>query len=87
MIYLDTHVVLWLYEGLVDQFPALAKHYLEENELLVSPMVELELQYLFEIKRIKQKSKVIITELVNSIGLKICTEPLQKIVLAAIPLQ
>lgn len=87
MIYLDTHVVLWLYEGLLDQLPLLSKRYIEENEIFISPIVELELQYLFEIQRIKRESKVIVAELVNAIALKICADPFQKIVQAALPMQ
>ena len=51
MIYLDTHVVLWLREGLVDRLSKTARTLLDENDLLISPMVRLELQYLFEITR------------------------------------
>jgi PIN domain nuclease of toxin-antitoxin system len=87
VIYLDTHVLLWLYEGVVNTFPAKAKCYLEENQLYISPIVELELQYLFEIQRIKQTSQVIVTDLAHTIGLKICAEPLQKIVHSAMQLQ
>lgn len=86
MIYLDTHVVLWLYEGLLDRFPDFAKRQLEGNDLIISPMVELELQYLFEIKRIKRDSRTIINELASKIALEISDEPLQKIIQAAVPL-
>jgi PIN domain nuclease of toxin-antitoxin system len=52
MIYLDTHVVLWLYlrtgEGLSER----ARHSIEyEPEILISPMVLLELDYLHEVGR------------------------------------
>ncbi len=87
MIYLDTHVALWLYEGLLDRFPDFAKQQLEENDLIISPMVQLELQYLFEIKRIKRESKIIIKDLQQRIGLEISDEPLEAIVEAALPLQ
>lgn len=83
MIYLDTHVVVWLYEGLVDNFSVLAKNCLEKNELMISPMVELELQYLFEIKKINQKPKNILAELEQTIGLKVCAQPLATLVTTA----
>ena len=86
MIYLDTHVVLWLYEGLLDRFSVSAKQQLEENDLIISPMVQLELQYLFEIKRIKRDSSVIVNELIKKISLEICKEPLQMIIQTAISL-
>ena len=53
MIYLDTHAVIWLYAGEIDLFPAKAKDAIEASELLISPAVLLELQFLKEIGRIK----------------------------------
>lgn len=44
MIYLDTHVVAWLYAGRVDLLPRFARALIDGNELLVSPIVALELQ-------------------------------------------
>jgi PIN domain nuclease of toxin-antitoxin system len=85
VIYLDTHVVIWLYEGLLDRFSDFAKQQIEENNVIISPMVQLELQYLFEIKRIKCASRIIIHELENKIGLEISQEPLQNIIQAALP--
>lgn len=53
MIYLDTHVVVWLYCGLTDKLSDLAKSLIDDHEVYVSAIVRLELQYLYEIKRIK----------------------------------
>ena len=39
MIYLDTHVVVWLYAGRTDLFPPLAKSQIDGNDLLISPLV------------------------------------------------
>jgi len=47
-IYLDTHVVVWLYSGELSLLSEKACQLIEENELLISPLVLLELQYLFE---------------------------------------
>jgi len=43
VIHLDTHVVAWLYAGPTDILPAAARRAIDEHELLVSPMVVLEL--------------------------------------------
>ena len=52
MIYLDTHVVLWLYFRKGDGLSSNARYLIEyEPEILISPMVLLELDYLFEIER------------------------------------
>lgn len=85
-MHLDTHVVLWLYEGLLDKFSSFAKKQLEDHELMISPMVQLELEYLFEIKRIKHRSNVIIAELMQTLALKIIDIPLEKIILEAVKL-
>ncbi|WP_230458629.1 PIN domain-containing protein [Microcystis aeruginosa] len=55
MIYLDTHIVVWLYAGLTAKLSDCAKHLINENELYISPIVRLELQYLYEIGRIIAK--------------------------------
>jgi PIN domain nuclease of toxin-antitoxin system len=72
MIYLDTHTVVWLYSGELHFFSERACQLIEENELLISPLVLLELQYLFEIKRITVEPTVIFDSLVESVGLQKC---------------
>jgi PIN domain nuclease of toxin-antitoxin system len=44
----------------------------EEDDLRISPMVLLELEYLHEIKRIKISARRIVDSLAAEIGLKIC---------------
>lgn len=36
LIYLDTHIVLWLYEGILDKFPTKAKKRLETDSLITA---------------------------------------------------
>jgi PIN domain nuclease of toxin-antitoxin system len=72
MIYLDTHAVVWLYEGEMTLFSKKALQLLEKNQLTISAMVMLEIQYLYEIKRCTKKSEEIITTLQQQIGLTIC---------------
>lgn len=50
-MYLDTHVVVWLYDALEKKFSAKLKKQMNREELVVSAMVRLELQYLHEIGR------------------------------------
>ncbi len=52
LIYLDTHVVVWLYAGDLYLFSSRIQRDLEENALFISPIVSLEVQYLREIGRI-----------------------------------
>ncbi len=84
MIYLDTHVVVWLYAGLCDQISALAGELINANQIRISPIVRLELQYLFEIERITVNSDVIVEDLSNRIGLEICDREFESVVRRAI---
>ena len=57
MIYLDTHVVLWLYALRGEGLSRRACQLIEESvTVLISPMVLLELAYLYEIDRLKVES-------------------------------
>jgi PIN domain nuclease of toxin-antitoxin system len=80
LIYLDTHVVVWLYSGLTDKLTDIAKTLINDNEVYVSAIVRLELQYLYEIKRITDEPDVIISNLSEQIGLKICNKNFNDII-------
>ncbi len=80
LVYLDTHVAVWLYAGLVDKITDAAKKAIDESDLFVSPMVRLELQYLFEIGRIKVKADTIIKSLAKSIQLRISEIAMNQVV-------
>ena len=84
VIYLDTHVLVWLYAGELGRFPVSAQALMEEHELLVSPMAVLELAYLYEIERLLVDSPVIIESLEAAIGLRVCTLPFHRLVMEAI---
>lgn len=81
--YLDTHVVAWLYEGLVEKLSASARQAIEDSTLLFSPIVELELQYLHEIGRLTVPPDILINALVEEIGLGRAEVPLHPIIVIA----
>lgn len=84
MIYLDTHVVAFLYEDAGASLPPLSRSLIAENELLLSPMVVLELQYLFEIKRLTVPSGTIIGTIQRAARLRICDLPFEEVARAAL---
>jgi PIN domain nuclease of toxin-antitoxin system len=84
LIFLDTHVVVWLYAGDPELFPPEIRQDLEESELLVSPIVSLELQYLREIDRISVGAGQVIQELQRTIGLRISDTPFAQVVSQAL---
>lgn len=86
MIYLDTHVVVWLYAGLVEKFNQPVKDLINENELHICPVVRLELQNLYEIQRITDDPKDIVEDLSMRLGLKVCEKDFNTIVSKAMTL-
>ncbi|MCP4673353.1 MAG: type II toxin-antitoxin system VapC family toxin [Desulfobacula sp.] len=86
MIYLDTHVLVWLYAGDLKKISKPAQRLINKNEIYICPIVRLELQYLFEIGRITIESKEIIIDLSGRIGLKICDKNFNIIVSGALDL-
>lgn len=58
-LYLDTHAVVWLYNNELHKFPTSTLELIDNSWLLISPMVILELEYLYEIKRLNTQATVI----------------------------
>ena len=83
LVYLDTHVVVWLYDALTDRLSKAAAEAIENNDVVISWMVELELQFLHEIGRLRVKPAAIIRHLSTQIGLRLSDVELERIVRAA----
>jgi PIN domain nuclease of toxin-antitoxin system len=84
VVYLDTHVVAWLYDALVDKLSAKARAVIDANELHISWMVKLELQYLYEIGRIRVRPDPVVDELRDSIGLRMSEISMERVAEAAL---
>lgn len=84
LIYLDTHVAAWLFAGRTDLLPQAVRTLLDEHDLLVSPAVKLELQYLYEIQRTAEPARVVIETLERELGLKVCDLPFPGVVEIAV---
>jgi PIN domain nuclease of toxin-antitoxin system len=76
----DTHTVLWLYSGELDRFSKKGIHALESYDLRVSPIVRLEIQFLYEIERISQKPEQILRTLKTDFSLLVCNDPFDAVV-------
>ena len=83
VIYIDTHIAVWLFAGLTERFKASAERHLEDNNLRASAMVLLELQYLHEIGRLKVSGQEVVEDLQTRVGLTIPDTPLPVIARAA----
>ena len=80
---LDTHIVAWLYAGMVEKLSDSAVQAIETGVLLYSPIVALELQYLHEIGRLRVPSDTILMALQEEVGLQPCALPFDTVVTTA----
>ena len=84
MIYLDTHVVLWLYLRKGEGISERARQSIEyEPEILISPMALLELDYLHEIGRTKLGSAPVFNYLHQQIDLQVCQKSFADVIRTA----
>jgi PIN domain nuclease of toxin-antitoxin system len=84
IVYLDTHVAVWLGEGRVRRIGPKARRLLEKAQPLVSPIVLLELEFLYQINRTYVRARDILRKLEHEMGLQVCTLDFPKIVDAAL---
>jgi PIN domain nuclease of toxin-antitoxin system len=84
MIYLDTHVVLWLYLRKGEGISERARQSIEyEPEILISPMALLELDYLHEIGRTTLGSEPVFNYLHQKIDLQVCQKSFPDVIRTA----
>ena len=70
--YLDTNVVVWLAQGNLTRISQTAQDVLEQADLLLCPMVLIELEYLFEVNRIKLTSRDVQLKIEHELGVRVC---------------
>lgn len=78
-LYLDTHVAVWLHSGLTSMLSPRARQRLQTARLLISPMVELELEFLHETGRVGAPAEEVTAHL-QSAGLEVCQLSLRQVV-------
>jgi PIN domain nuclease of toxin-antitoxin system len=84
VIYLDSHVVVWLYDGVEGRLSDTVVNEVElATDLRISPMVRIELQYLFEIGRTDGPPALVLDELFARIGLTVCTAAFSAVAIEA----
>lgn len=84
MIHLDTHVVVWLYDGRTDLIPQGTYRLLEKSEVGISPAVVLELEYLFETRRVTEHSHAYVSDLSSRIGLVVLSDSFEGVAWQAV---
>lgn len=87
-IYLDTHICVWLHDGIVRELSAMAQHLINTGEqVLISPMVLLEFDYLAKRKRINTSAKEMMAVLHANFGITLCNLPFEAVAAAAIEVE
>ena len=84
MNYLDTHVVAWLYAGDSQKISKTAWEEIGKGDSMISPIVILELQFLFEIGRATAPASKVVEVLSRDIGLSVCQLPFAEVVESAV---
>lgn len=87
MMHLDTHVLVWLFGGERARIPVAAQKLIEAQRLAVSPIVELELAYLFEVGKVTAPAPDVLGELTPALELVTSTAPFPAVVREAVGLQ
>ena len=84
MVYLDTHVVVWLYAGEHARLTRTARRLIETESLLISPVLLLELALLEETGRIRARAQTIFAALQEALGLSACDLPFADVAAASL---
>ena len=80
VVYLDTQRGCLVFAGSADLLSGKARQLIRTHDLIISPMVRLELQYLYEIGRAKVGAEAVLGDLRRSIGLSYCARPFTQII-------
>jgi len=73
--YVDTQVAIWLAEANLTKISQKALSLIQVGDVRISPMAVVELQYLYEIRRIVVSPQDILVKLNAEIGLTVCDYP------------
>ena len=75
IVYVDTQVVIWLAEANLAKISRKVISLINNGDVRISPMAVIELQYLYEIRRIIVSPPEILMKLGVEIGLTVCDHP------------
>ena len=85
MIYLDTHIAEPLTRGNLRLLSKEAARLLNrDRDIRISPIVVVELEYLYEIGRLKVRAQVVVDKLTSGLGLRVCDRPFDQVALQAV---
>jgi PIN domain nuclease of toxin-antitoxin system len=82
--YLDTHIAIRIAQGDARVLSSSTLRRIGNVELLVSPMVVLEMEYLHEIRRSRLTAADIMLKLKSEVAVRVCSVPFAEVAEAAI---
>ena len=82
--YLDTNAVIRLTQGRTRLIGKEACRLIERSELLISPMTLLELELLYEIRRVNHSARDMQRKLEHELGVRVCDLPFAAVAHAAL---
>lgn len=85
VVHLDTHVVVWI-KTTQKRLPPAVRQQINENDCLISPAVQLELQFLHEIGRLRPAASDLVRELSAEMGLQLDATPFVQVIEHALDL-
>lgn len=74
MIMLDTHVAVAMYEGRPGGLSVPARRAIDRDVVTISPAVLLEIELLFEIRRLREGAKLIASRLAEELDIRVAPE-------------
>jgi len=83
-VYLDTHVAVWLATGKIKKLTKDATRALDSSDLLISPIVLVELEYLHEIGKLPRSASAILNQLQSLLGIQVSDLPFPVVAQAAL---
>lgn len=82
--YLDTHLAALLYESKENRLSKAVEREIGRGQLLLSPMVVMELGYLHRRNKISQNANIVFTSLHTKFGVSLCDLPFSAVVQQAL---
>jgi len=84
--YLDTNTFIFLHAGELNRISMKAQRQIDSSDLVVSPMVLLEVQMLYEKGKLKFDADRILSDLNQQIGVSVCQMSMAAVVNSALPI-
>ena len=81
--HLDTHVAAHLAVGDLKKLSRAARSAAERYDLLISPIVRVELEYLYEVRRSPHRAGFVVFHLADSLNVLVCPLPFDRVARAA----